>query len=297
MANPHTTPRHESGKPPAFQFYPNDFTAGTRAMTLIEVGAYIRLLCHQWDNGSIPDGDGKRLAIILGCNAAQALKLWGILRDKFICEAGECRNSRLERERVKQIHRREQSMRAGIASGNARSTDVEPKPGNASSTDVEPKPVLAVERPLNPSSSSSSSSTPSVSIGTITTTSSPSVPRVTGRSPSLLRTPLDYDKKLQTCAYVGARLEVPSGLHANLVRETGGANAHGGLLGLYAELDAELEQTGEAIFPNAMDWTRAKWRDWMLRTGQIAVKMKPSGITDALLASLDAEQAAKRGAR
>jgi uncharacterized protein YdaU (DUF1376 family) len=34
-------------KPPAFQFYADDFLGGTIDLTTEEVGAYIRLLCFQ----------------------------------------------------------------------------------------------------------------------------------------------------------------------------------------------------------------------------------------------------------
>ena len=46
-----TTPRRRA---PAFQFYADDFLAGTLDLSQAEVGAYIRLLCHQWNRGSIP---------------------------------------------------------------------------------------------------------------------------------------------------------------------------------------------------------------------------------------------------
>lgn len=46
---------------PAFQFYPTDFLLGTAIFTPAEVGAYIRLLCHQWESGSVPN-DVKLLA-------------------------------------------------------------------------------------------------------------------------------------------------------------------------------------------------------------------------------------------
>jgi len=41
--------------PPAFQFYADDFLAGTIDMTAEEVGAYMRLLCLQWTKGAITD--------------------------------------------------------------------------------------------------------------------------------------------------------------------------------------------------------------------------------------------------
>lgn len=50
-------------KPPAFQFYADDFLAGVADMTQAEVGAYILLLCAQWSRGAIPT-DPARAAMI-----------------------------------------------------------------------------------------------------------------------------------------------------------------------------------------------------------------------------------------
>jgi uncharacterized protein YdaU (DUF1376 family) len=55
-------PIHRS---PAFQFYADDFIAGTADMSAEEVGAFIRLLCHQWSKGSIP-ADEERSGRIAG---------------------------------------------------------------------------------------------------------------------------------------------------------------------------------------------------------------------------------------
>lgn len=52
-------------KSPAFQFYADDFIGGTCHFSAAEVGAYIRLLCHQWGNGEIP-ADHERLERIAG---------------------------------------------------------------------------------------------------------------------------------------------------------------------------------------------------------------------------------------
>lgn len=52
-------------KPPAFQFYADDFLAGTMGMTQAEVGAYIRLLAHQWSKGTLPE-DPERLRRLAG---------------------------------------------------------------------------------------------------------------------------------------------------------------------------------------------------------------------------------------
>src|SRR6185312_11765498 len=63
----HPSPRTPHGgevvKSPAFQFYPNDFlgSGSVAAMTLEEIGAYVLLLCYEWNEGGLPD-DLDRLA-------------------------------------------------------------------------------------------------------------------------------------------------------------------------------------------------------------------------------------------
>ena len=86
-------------KAPAFQFYADDFLGGTCDMTAEEVGAYIRLLCHQWNKGGIPN-DPERLARMAGVMPGPSL---GYASAKFrLCEDGVLRNDRMEAERVKQ---------------------------------------------------------------------------------------------------------------------------------------------------------------------------------------------------
>lgn len=86
-------------KPPAFQFYADDFLAGTADMTNEEVGAYIRLLCHQWSKGCIP-GDMDRVSRMAGAMPVPSL---GYILSKFQRgEDGNFRNARMEAERKKQ---------------------------------------------------------------------------------------------------------------------------------------------------------------------------------------------------
>lgn len=90
----------ESGmaKAPAFQFYASDFMVGTMDMTAEETGGYIRLLCYQWDKGSIPN-DHSRLLTLTGCTSNA---LASILVKFKIGSDGLLRNVRLEEVRVKQ---------------------------------------------------------------------------------------------------------------------------------------------------------------------------------------------------
>jgi uncharacterized protein YdaU (DUF1376 family) len=89
-------------RPPAFQFYVADFMYGSRLLTLDERGAYITLLCHQWDKGSVPGDDLIALAKVLGCSRQQAHELWQTLSEKFPREKRGFQNKRLENERLKQ---------------------------------------------------------------------------------------------------------------------------------------------------------------------------------------------------
>ena len=84
-------------KAPAFQFYADDFLAGTVTMTNEERGAYITLLCLQWSRGSLTENDFQRVCIGMPSHSQR------ICQDKFQIDAeGNYRNSRLERVRSEQ---------------------------------------------------------------------------------------------------------------------------------------------------------------------------------------------------
>jgi uncharacterized protein YdaU (DUF1376 family) len=78
-------------------FYPSDFLVGTMFMSAEEVGAYVRLLCFQWQQGGIPQEEEK-LARIAGI-AARKLTL--VLAKFEIDDDGLLKNRRMEVERVK----------------------------------------------------------------------------------------------------------------------------------------------------------------------------------------------------
>lgn len=97
-------------KPPAFQFYADDFLAGVADMTQAEVGAYILLLCHQWSRGIIP-ADADRMQMIAK----------GPVSDHVVAKFPGGKNARLESEREKQADfRSKQAEKAARRwSGNA----------------------------------------------------------------------------------------------------------------------------------------------------------------------------------
>ena len=117
-------------KPPAFQFYPDDFLGGVADMTQAEVGAYILLLCSQWGRGAIPP-DPDRAALIAK----------GPVSTHVLAKFPNGQNPRLEAVRVEQDNYRQLQREKGLASGEARRkrslTEVQP-PFNHGSTTVQP---------------------------------------------------------------------------------------------------------------------------------------------------------------
>lgn len=129
----------KKAKPPAVQFYTGDFLTGTQLMSNAEVGLYIRLLCIQAEQGSIPD-DAGRLVQAFGPSTKD---LWPAVRKKFQPgeEPGTLINERMSDVMKARDAFRERQAEKGRASAASRSnpgsTVVQPK-GNHGSTPVEP---------------------------------------------------------------------------------------------------------------------------------------------------------------
>ena len=124
-------------KAPAFQFYADDFLASTLEMSQEEVGQFIRLLCHQWNRGSIPVETEKQQRLTGGCVSVDVLA-------KFrLCEDGLLRNQRLEAVRSERDRFLQQQSEKGRKSAESRklaSTAVQPDTqpeSNSGSTVVE----------------------------------------------------------------------------------------------------------------------------------------------------------------
>lgn len=85
-----------------FKLYHRDWLAssGTREMSLAERGAFIDLLCFQWEDGFIVD-DPDRLAKRLGVSTREMRRIWPALRPHFEeIQPGRLANPRLEQERA-----------------------------------------------------------------------------------------------------------------------------------------------------------------------------------------------------
>lgn len=84
---------------PAFDFYPERWTHGTRHMTKIERCDYLTLLCRQWIDGDLP-ADVLLIARILGYR--KAAKVSPLIMEKFpLSPDGKRRNTDLESIRAR----------------------------------------------------------------------------------------------------------------------------------------------------------------------------------------------------
>lgn len=88
-------------KPPAFQFYVRDYMTDETVMMmdLAQEGAYIRLLCHQWLEGSIPN-DIAALARLCRVSSTKMKKIWQKVSPCFTDSGnGRLVNSKLDEQR------------------------------------------------------------------------------------------------------------------------------------------------------------------------------------------------------
>lgn len=132
-------------KAPAFQFYANDFMDATRLWDANAVGLYVRCLCIQWTQGSIPD-DLKLLARALHCDLAEIQACWPILKRKFeAAEDGTLKNSRLEEVRGRQKEISSVRSKAAHASAIARANAKANAPANHKQRKVKEKKKGEVE--------------------------------------------------------------------------------------------------------------------------------------------------------
>src|SRR3954470_10950052 len=88
---------------PAFDFFPERWSQGTRHMSKVERCDYLDLLAFQWTEGAVP-GDLQAVARILGYR--RATQIPALVLEKFpVCSDGRRRNGRLEMIRQEQRER------------------------------------------------------------------------------------------------------------------------------------------------------------------------------------------------
>ena len=105
-------------KAPAFQFYPMDWLSDTNVvrMTVEQEGAYLRLLCYCWLDGSIP---GNLDALIPLCKGIPKETIEAVLHC-FIKKGDKLVHPRLDQERRKQAAFRKKMAYFGSLGGKKR---------------------------------------------------------------------------------------------------------------------------------------------------------------------------------
>lgn len=130
---------HPKRQAPAFQFYADDFIAGTVDMSPSDVGAYIRLLCYQWSRGSAP-ALPEKMQRVAGCIVSDDV----IAKFPF-CADGNRRNPRLEKVReASDAFRKKQAEKAGKRWGHNAAALPRQSCGNANGH-AEPMPEAMPE--------------------------------------------------------------------------------------------------------------------------------------------------------
>lgn len=239
----------EKRKAPAFQFYVDDFLAGTLELSQADVGAYIRLLCFQWNRGSIPVETEKQQRLAGGSVSVDVLAKFRLQPD------GRLVNERMEKEREKQIAYRELQAKKGIASGKARRKE----PGtNSGSTTVQPS-----HEPDTQPKGNSPSPSPSPIIEPTPTPSEPSIPPEPP-SPWIVDFGLELPESLRTNNCLDA---IRTWLAYKRERKQGYKPQ-----GLKGALTAFSKQFTPATFPSAVE--RSIANNW---SGLFPENPKPNG--------------------
>ena len=111
-------PPHDEERFPWFPFFATDWLAdGEVTMLSLEAeGAFIRLLAHQWIEGSIPADPDALRRLLKGIDEASFQAIWKDLKPRFssaIASPSKLTNLRLEKERRNALAQHKERQRAG----------------------------------------------------------------------------------------------------------------------------------------------------------------------------------------
>lgn len=107
---------------PRMPWFPRDYIAATRHLTLAERGAYSDLLFLSWEMGRLPSSSA-RLARLLGCTAEEFAEVWPAIAGKFtecLDGSGTLVNPRLEEHRKQYLEFKRKQSDAGKRTADMR---------------------------------------------------------------------------------------------------------------------------------------------------------------------------------
>ena len=140
---------HENSKPTqkmkAWYLFTEDFIAGTTALSNIEVGIYIRLLCFNWNKrcSGIPNDSETQYRIASCFNDDEKKSCDNVLKEFFVLVNDHYQNERQLQEYLYISRRMEASKENGKLGGRPKKPSDEPKPN----LDKTPLPLTPTTTP------------------------------------------------------------------------------------------------------------------------------------------------------
>lgn len=104
---------------PWYKWYPADFLADTRLLSLEEKGAYRELLDALWTYGPLEDSDQVR-GKLLGSYARTTARVWTKLKPFFVISGGKFDHPKLAEQRAELIELQGKRAAAGAKGGKAK---------------------------------------------------------------------------------------------------------------------------------------------------------------------------------
>ncbi|NBW14606.1 MAG: DUF1376 domain-containing protein [Caulobacteraceae bacterium] len=161
---------------PYMQFFGKDWLASSNRsrMPLEAQGAYIILLCYQWEEGAIPDDQEEIRAMIHPYPSPQVMaKIWPHICRVFpVSSDGLRRNPRCERDRIAAFEKSAKAKEAGSAGGKKKAERARENPSErladarrTLSEDPSENLADAYRTPSSPESASDTDSNPSLRSG------------------------------------------------------------------------------------------------------------------------------------
>ena len=121
---------------PTMPFFVGDYLGSidVRLMTLAERGAYVHLLCLNWQAGRLPK-DAKKLARLLDCSLEEFQQIWEGIRHRFEEDSqGQIYSQRVEAIKRQSVERRRKMALAGSKGG--RTTQAKRKGSSQASSEA-----------------------------------------------------------------------------------------------------------------------------------------------------------------
>lgn len=104
---------------PYIPWYHGDFLRSTVGWTLLEQAVYWKLLCAQWEIGTLPP-QVSRLATIAGIELDEFMQIWDVVGKKFVQMDDGFLNTRMEVHRSRYVRYRVSQSEKGKAGMESR---------------------------------------------------------------------------------------------------------------------------------------------------------------------------------